>query len=98
MEYCIYEIGQGCETLVLYMTEYSTDRVEGVLSTLHQNYYPQLCKLDDEEMEKIEIVAVGAVLGDEFDHNSKLKVMKFREVMNGPDSNKWKEEIKNEHK
>ena len=49
-------------------------------------------------MEKIEIVAVGAVLGDEFDHNSKLKVMKFREVMNGPDSNKWKEEIKNEHK
>ena len=70
------------------MKEYGIDRVEVVLSAIHQNYYAQLCKLDDEETKNIEIAAVG------FNHTSKLKVMKVKEAMNGPDSNKWKEEIK----
>ena len=43
----------------------------------------QLCELDDKEMKNIEISAVGAGLGSGFDHTGKLKVMKFKEVMNG---------------
>ena len=65
------------------------------MSTIHQNYYAQLYEIDDEETE---IGAVGARLVGGFDHNSKLKMMKFKEATNGPDSNKWKGEIKNEHK
>ena len=57
-----------------------------------------MCKLDEEETKNIEIEAVGARLGGRFDHTSKLKVMKFEEDMNRPDRNKWKEEIKNEHR
>ena len=41
---------------------------------------------------------VGAGLGGRLDHTSELKVMKFKEAMNGPGSNKWKAQIKNEHK
>ena len=33
-----------------------------------------------------------------FDHTNKLKVMKFKEAMNDPESDNWKNEIKNEHK
>ena len=57
-----------------------------------------MCKLNDEETKNIEIAAVRAGLGGGFDHASKLKVGKFKEAMNRPDSNKCKEEIKNEHK
>ena len=46
----------------------------------------------------MEIAAVGAGLGGGFDHTYNLKVMKFKEVMNWPDSNKWKEDIENEQK
>ena len=45
------------------MKEYGTNDVEGVLSTIHQNYFAQLCELDNEEMKNIEIAAVGAGLG-----------------------------------
>ena len=76
------------------MKEFGTDGIEGVLSTIHHNYYAPLCEQDDKEIKN----RVGAGLGDRFDHISKLTVMKFKEVMNGPDSGKWKENIKNEHK
>ena len=36
----------------------------------------------------IEIAAEGARIGGEFDHTSKLKVMKFKEAMNRPDEHK----------
>ena len=80
------------------MKEFSTNGIEGMLSTKHQNSYAQLCELDDKEMKNKEIAAVGAGLSSWFDHSSKLKVMKFKEVMNWPDSSKWKKEIKNEQK
>ena len=83
---------------VLHIKEYDFDGVEGSLSIIHQNYYSQLCKLDDKESKNIKISMVRSGLGGRFDHSSKLKVMKFKEAMNGPDSSKWKEEIKNEHK
>ena len=57
-----------------------------------------MCELDDEETRNFEIAAVGAGLGDGFSHTSKLKVMKLKDSMNRPDSNEWKEEIKNEQK
>ena len=69
-----------------------------MLSIMHQNYYAQLCELYDEEMENIEIAAVGTELGGKFNHTSELKLMKFKEDMNRPDSDKQKEEIKNKHK
>ena len=55
-------------------------------------------KIDDKETKNIEIKAIGAGLGSGLNHTSKLKLTKFKEAMNKPDSNKWKEEIKNEHK
>ena len=91
-------LGRVVNPLVLYMKEYSSDRVEGALSTIHQNYYAQLCELDDEEMKNIKIAAVGVGLSGKSNHTSKLKVMKFKEAMNGPESNRWKKGIKNEHK
>ena len=49
MEYCTFKLGRVVKPPVLYMKEYSTDRLEGVLSTIHQNYYAQLCELDDKK-------------------------------------------------
>ena len=37
------------------MKEFGTNGIECVLSTIYQNYCAQLCKLDDEEMKKIDI-------------------------------------------
>ena len=45
----------------------------------------------------MEIAAMRAVLCVEFNHSSKLKIMKFKAAMNGPDNDKWKDKIKNEH-
>ena len=72
------------------MKEFSTYGIKGALYTIHQNYYTQLCKLDDEETKKIEIAAVGAGLRCGFNHTSKLKVMKLKEAMTEQDSSKWK--------
>ena len=47
---------------VLYMKEFGTDGIKGVLSSIHQNYYAQLCKLDDEETKNIENATLGAGL------------------------------------
>ena len=62
------------------MKEYSTDKVEGVVSTIHQNCYAQLCDLDEKEMKNIKIAAVGAGPGGGFNHTSNLKVMKFKKL------------------
>ena len=91
-------LGRVMKPPVLYMKEFGADGIEAIISTIHQNNYSQFCNLDDEETTNIEIAAVGARLGSRFNHTGKLKVMKFKEGMNRPDSNKWKEEIKNEHK
>ena len=80
--------GRVVKPLVLYMKEYSTDRVEGVLSTIYQNFYAPLYKVDDTELKNIEIAEVGAGLGGGFNHTCELKVMKFKEVVNGPDGDK----------
>ena len=44
---------------ILYMKK---QRVEGVLSIIHQNYYDQLCKLGDEETKNISILVWVAYL------------------------------------
>ena len=90
MEYCTYKIRKGCETPGTVHERIWYCRVEGVLSIIHQNYYAQLCELDDKETKNIEIAAVGAGLGGGLDHTIKLKVMKFKDVMNWPNSDKWK--------
>ena len=54
------------------MKEFGTDSKKDVLNIIHQNYYAQLCELDDKETKNIEILAVGAGLGGGFDHTSKL--------------------------
>ena len=73
------------------------DGMEGALSTIQENYCAQLCKLDEEQIENIEIVATGAGLGGGFDHTSKSKVLKYKQAINGPDGNKWIQEIESEH-
>ena len=65
--------GKVVKPLVLYMKECDDDSIVGALSTTQQNYYSQLCQLDDKEMKNVEIAAVGAGLSDGFDHTSKLK-------------------------
>ena len=80
------------------MKEYHSNGKEDVLSTIHQHYYAHLCQQDEDETKNIKIAAVRAMLGGGFDHTSKQKVMKVKEAMNGPNNNKGKEEIKNEHK
>ena len=45
--------GRVVKPPVLYMTEYGSDGVEGALSAMHQNYYPQLCLLGDKEAKNI---------------------------------------------
>ena len=40
---------------VLYMKEYGSDIEEGALSTVHKNYYAQLCKLDEDETKNIKM-------------------------------------------
>ena len=51
------------------------------------------------EIKKIylEIKSVGAGLGSDFTNTTELKVMKYREAVNGPDGESRKEEILNEH-
>ena len=65
-----------------------------MLSAIHQNYYAQLCKLDDKEIRNREIEAVRAGLGGGFAHNSTLKVMKFKETINGQDRDNGKKKSK----
>ena len=60
---------------VLYMKEYSSGGVEGALSKIHQNYYSQLYKPDEDEAKNIKIAVVGAGLGGRFDHTSELNVL-----------------------
>ena len=76
------------------MKAYSSDGVESALNIIHQNYYAELCKLDDKETKNIKIAAVGAWLDVGFNHTSELKVMKFKEAMKRPDNNKWKKKSK----
>ena len=59
------------------MKKFGTECIKGVLHIIYQNYYAQLCGLDDKEKKNIEISAVGAGLSSRFDHTCKLKVMKF---------------------
>ena len=58
--------GRVVKPPVLYMKEFGTNDVEGALSITHQNYYAQLCKLDDKKTKNIEIAAIGAVLSGGF--------------------------------
>ena len=53
------KLGRVVKPPVLYMKEYSSNQAEGVLSTIHQNYYTQLCKLDEDEKINIKIKDVG---------------------------------------
>ena len=70
-----------------------------------QNYYACLAELDNEEFATaievhnlhVEVESVGAGLGGGFTNTNELKVMKYREAVNGPDGESWKEEILNEH-
>ena len=65
-------LGRVVKPPVLYRKEFGTDRKKDVLNIIHQNYYAQLCEIDDKETKNIEILAVGAGLGGGFDHTSKL--------------------------
>ena len=65
-----------------------------------QNYFACLAELDNEELTTankvhnlhVEVESVGAGLGGGFTNTNELKVMKYREAVNGPDGESWKEE------
>ena len=48
-------LGSVVKSLVLYMKESDIDRIEGVLITIHQSCYAQLCELDDEETKNMKL-------------------------------------------
>ncbi len=69
------------------------------------NYYVCLQEIEEEEIKcnnevagpYIEFSNVGTRLGEGFEDTNELKPMKSNEVINGPDGEVWKREIKNEH-
>ena len=60
-------------------------------------YYALLAELDQERMEDCEVGLVGAGLGDIFNQTSELHVMKYKEAINGPNDEAWKEVVNNNH-
>ena len=43
----------------------------------------------------IEYPNIGAGTGDDFEHTSELKPIKYNKAINGPDGEAWKAEIEN---
>ena len=83
MEYCTYKTGLSCKNPGTIHKEIRYQQHRRCTQYHTPKLLRQLCELDDKEMKNIEISAVGAGLGSGFDHTGKLKVMKFKEVMNG---------------
>jgi hypothetical protein len=60
------------------------------------NYLSVLQKLDNEELQAVEIACVGAGIGAESLDNNKLQVLNFRQAMKSDYVSEWKKEIKAE--
>ena len=45
----------------------------------------------------LELESVGANLGGGFTNTKELKVMKYREAINGPNGESWRENVFNDH-
>ena len=48
-------------------------------------------------MQSTEFANVGAGIGGGFKNTSKLKVINYKEAVNGPDGKRWKAEVENEY-
>ncbi len=48
-------------------------------------------------MQSTEFANVGAGVGGRFENTNKLKVMNYKEAVNGPDSEHWKAEVENKY-
>ncbi len=48
-------------------------------------------------MQSREFANVGAGIGGGFKNTQELKVMNYKEAVNGPDGEQWKAEVKNEY-
>jgi hypothetical protein len=48
-------------------------------------------------MQSTEFADVGAGIGGGFENTNKLKVMNYKEAVNGPDGDHWKPEVENEY-
>ena len=76
-----------------------------VSCTVVQNCYDRLQEIEGQEMKLnaavanwyVEYANVGTRVGGGFERTSKLKPMKYKQAINGPDAEKWKAEIENEH-
>ena len=70
-----------------------------------QHYFACLEELDNKELSDtieveniyLKIKSGGVGLGGGFTITNELKVVKYREVVNGPGGESWKEEIVNKH-
>jgi hypothetical protein len=65
----------------------------GTEATSLANYYQCLEDTDGE----MEFANIGAGIGGGFENTMKLKPMKYKEAINGPDGKAWEKEIENEH-
>jgi hypothetical protein len=67
------------------------------LTKAEENYYALLDQGDEAEFDPEELICVGAALGGGFKNTQELHVKKYKEAMQGPDKDKWKESLFKEH-
>jgi hypothetical protein len=48
-------------------------------------------------LQSTEFANIGAGLGGGFKNAKELRVMNYKEAVNGPDNKRWKAEVKNEY-
>ncbi len=68
------------------------------------NYY-EVLRIDEDKVKVLQIhndsvseyIIIGAGVGGGFTNTNELCVMKYHEAINGPDSKKWKAEVKAEY-
>ncbi len=57
----------------------------------------EVALLATHHMQNLEFANVGAGVGGGFDNTKELKVMNYKEAINGPDGVRWKAEVENEY-
>ena len=68
-----------------------------------ENYHRALAQIDEQEVQTtrdfsnaaVEYHNVGSGVGRWFDHTSEIKPKKYKEAINGPNGEAWKQKIKN---
>ena len=77
----------------------------GMANAATRNYYASLARIEQSEVigtlmvenEYVEYTNVGAGLGGGFENTAKLKSVKYRHAIKGPEAESWKVKIHNDY-